>query len=253
VVVVEGTYRDLLSITGETDLFQALLSSFPHPVQVYKPDGVLVFVNEAFIREFQIDDPESLIGKYNLLTDPTVAQYGALQNVETAFSGTVMYASDFIVPVNAVKKSLNLPLDDVRTKYSDILTIPLHDQAGVLLCIVNILMTRRTSMNRKEIQAAIQYIESHWLEDFNLGALSNAVHLSPAHFSRLFKEYTGKSPREYHIYYKLQQVKVRLIDEDLSVTQAFEACGLTYHGYYARLFKEATGVSPSEYRKNAKK
>jgi AraC family transcriptional regulator len=246
-------YKEFLSMTNGTDLFYGLINSFPHPIQVYAPDGVLVLVNPEFIKEFHIEEPEAIIGKYNLLHDPTLSQYGALPNVKSAFSGKVMYASDFKVPVHAVKKTLNIPIDEIKAKFSDILTIPIMNPAGELQCIVNILMTKRTSTGREEINTAIQFIEEHWLEEFNIEALSEAVHLSPAHFSRLFKEHTGKAPREYYTYYKLQRLKDKLIDGNLSVSQAFEACGLNYHSYYAKLFKAQTGYSPTEYRINANK
>lgn len=46
--------------------------------------------------------------------------------------------------------------------------------------------------------------------------------------------------------------KYKLADSNLSVGQAFEACGLHYHSYYARLFRTQTGCSPSEYRRQEK-
>lgn len=246
-----ASLKALLRASDGIELFCALLSSFPYPVQVFGPDGIMMMANAAFIREFHIQDPDMIIGKYNLLNDPTLSQYGALDNVRNAFAGKLTTAGDFKVPVHVVKKTLNIPVDEVEAIYQDITTIPLMDQAGKLICVVNILVTKRASTSRAEINQAMQFIEDHWLGEFNVNEVAKAVHLSPAHFSRMFKEYTDMTPREYYVSYKLDRLKERLIDSNLSIAQAFETCGLHYHSHYAKLFKKKTGLSPSEYRKNA--
>jgi len=49
--------------------------------------------------------------------------------------------------------------------------------------------------------------------------------------------------------YKISKLKEKLLDTNLSVSQAFAACNMDYNGYYARIFREKTGISPSDYRK----
>lgn len=243
--------KDMLSLSEGTDLFNKLIESFPYPIQVFAPDGVLIMVNPAFISEFHIQDASMIIGKYNLLQDPTLSEHGAFNNVHEAFAGRVVVASDFKVPVHVVKKLMHIPVDEVEAIYQDISTIPLMDSTGKLICVVNILITKITSTSRAEISQAIQYIQKRWLDEFDVNDLAKAVHLSASHFSRLFKEHTAMTPREYYIWYKLDRLKERLADGTLSISQAFESCGLHYHSHYARLFKEQTGFSPSEFRKNA--
>lgn len=249
-ITLSQTLNALFIMAEGTDLFHELINRFPYPIQIFAPDGVLVMVNPAFIQEFHIQDVDAIIGKYNLLEDPTLSDHGALYNVENAFAGNIVVARDFKVPVHVVKNMLNIPVDEIEAIYQDITTIPLMDASGKLLCVVNILITKRTSVIRAEISRAMRFIENHWLEEFNIAEVAKAVHLSPAHFSRLFKEYTTMTPREYYINSKLDRVQERLVDANLSITQAFEACGLHYHSHYAKLFKNKTGFSPSEYRKN---
>lgn len=243
--------KALLSASDGTDLFYELLIGLPYPIQVFDPDGIMVMVNEAFIQEFHIHNPETIVGKYNLLKDPTLSKYGARYFVENAFAGKKMFARDFKVPVHVLKQMLHIPVDEVEAIYQDITTIPLMDSSGKLICVVNVLITKRTSTSRLEINEAMQFIESRWQEEFNVNEVAKAVHLSPAHFSRLFKEYANMTPREYYISIKMERLQERLIDANLSIAQAFETCGLHYHSHYAKLFKKKTGFSPSEYRKNA--
>lgn len=242
--------KTLCSIAESNDLFLGLINSIPYPIQVFAPDGLLLLLNPAFIRDFHIQDPAVLLGKYNILQDPLLSEYGALQNVKKAFAGKAVYVSDFKVPVHIVKKMLQIPIDEVEAVYQDISTIPLLDATGKLLCVVNIQMTKRTANIRSDISDAMHYIENHLLEAFDLNKLAKSVHLSPAHFSRLFKDSTGMTPCEYALHHKLWRLEVQLTDVNLSITQAFEACGLHYHSHYAKLFKNKTGFSPTEYRKN---
>lgn len=98
---------------------------------------------------------------------------------------------------------------------------------------------------------AKEYIESHWLEEFNLDAAAGAVGLSRYHFSRLFKNYTGMTPLSFYQDVKLQKIKEKLSDRNLSISAAFAACGVDYNGNYAKLFKDAYGMTPSQHRKSA--
>jgi transcriptional regulator GlxA family with amidase domain len=61
------------------------------------------------------------------------------------------------------------------------------------------------------------------------------------------------TPHDYYISVKINKVKDKLLDMNLSIEEAFSECGFHYHGHYANLFKIKTGLTPSEYRKLAQK
>jgi len=68
---------------------------------------------------------------------------------------------------------------------------------------------------------------------------------------RLLYAQTHPVSRHGHGYYlevKIEKLKERLRDQNLTITQAFATCGVTYSGHYARLFKKKSGLTPSEYR-----
>ena len=44
----------------------------------------------------------------------------------------------------------------------------------------------------------------------------------------------------------------KLLDDNLTIAQAFAACSMDYNGHSAKMFRKRVGVSPSVYRKMAK-
>jgi transcriptional regulator GlxA family with amidase domain len=118
--------------------------------------------------------------------------------------------------------------------------------------VVAFLINRRVYKGKDEIEKAKEYIENHWLEKFDLNEAAKAACFSRAHFTKLFKKHTGITPHEYYINYKINKLKEKLLDTNLSITQAFAVCNMEYNGHTAGLFREKTGVSPSDYRKALK-
>lgn len=244
----------LQAIVSNQDLFTKLIECLPYPVQVYAPDGTLVMVNPAFLEEFNVPDSSIIIGKLNILQDhAVVVEYDLIQNVLAAFEGRVTYANDLKVPVHIIKNFYNIPTKDIEAFYLDISTLPLKDDSGEIICVVNILITRRKLIDNVEIAKAKAYIEAHWQNEFHGEEVAKAVFLSSAHFSRLFKTQTGMTPHDYYISVKINKIKDKLLNINLSIEEAFAECGVHYHGHYADLFKKKTGLTPSEYRKLAQK
>ena len=47
-----------------------------------------------------------------------------------------------------------------------------------------------------KIAEAIAYIDAHFKEQPSLNDIAEAVHMSPFHFQRLFKEWVGVTPKK---------------------------------------------------------
>lgn len=243
----------LQNLNNDSDLFFKLITQFPYPIQIYDPDGTMIMMNEACKAEFNISDESSIIGKYNLLQDPTLMDQEVYQTIQTAFSGEVVQTYDFLVPLHLLKNMNHVPATELEALYQDISSIPIKDDNNNVIFIVNVLITKRKLQDRTEIDMAKLYIEEHWKEEFKTSEAAKAVCLSTAYFSRMFKASTGLTPFEYYTNVKIDKIKDKLLDLNLSVEKAFSECGVRYHGHYAKIFKQKTGVTPSQFKKSVNK
>ena len=78
--------------------------------------------------------------------------------------------------------------------------------------------------------------------------LARAFHLSPAHFSRVFKAATQQSPRDFLINARLSQARHLLLETNLSISEIAERLDYADVFFFSRQFKQKTGLSPLQYR-----
>ncbi|HHX75055.1 MAG TPA: helix-turn-helix transcriptional regulator [Firmicutes bacterium] len=230
------------------ELLAKVIDCFPYPIQVYAPDGTSVLVNKAMLAEFQSVSPDMVVGKYNVFKDPAVIATGQIPVLKRAFQGETVFFPDVKVPLEEIVERYGIRDLDIEAVYQDITVFPLLDDEKRVLYVAAFFINRRVYRGKDEITKAKEYIESHWQEPFDLKATAKAACLSKAHFTKLFKKHTGVTPHEYYINYKISKVKEKLLDTNLSISQAFAACNMDYNGHSARVFKAKTGVSPSAYR-----
>jgi len=102
---------------------------------------------------------------------------------------------------------------------------------------------------RDNIKKAIEFLNDCYNKDFRFEEIARIANLSPYHFIRVFKAEIGMTPYEYLLNIKIQKVKEKLANRNLSISQVFSECGMDYNGHFAALFKRKVGVTPSQYRK----
>src|SRR5687767_12097029 len=60
-----------------------------------------------------------------------------------------------------------------------------------------ILTANEHHINYQRIEQAIKYLEENFLQQPELDAVAEKVHLSPFHFQRIFTEWAGISPKRF--------------------------------------------------------
>jgi PAS domain S-box-containing protein len=79
-----------------------IIQQMPFPVGITDPDGVTRVVNQAFLEMFHIPSQESVIGKFNVLTDPWMTRSGVMERSLPAYRGEVVYLPEVILEVDQV-------------------------------------------------------------------------------------------------------------------------------------------------------
>jgi len=72
--------------------------------------------------------------------------------------------------------------------------------------------------------------------------------MSPAHFSRKFREAYGETPYAYLMTRRIERAKALLRRGDLSVTEVCLEVGCTSLGSFSSRFTELAGETPTAYR-----
>ena len=75
--------------------------------------------------------------------------------------------------------------------------------------------------------------------------------LSPAHFARLFKNTTGRTPHQFVSDRRLALAKTMLAEPDRPIAEIAYAAGFSSQANFARAFRLATGMTPGQFRAQA--
>lgn len=242
--------RSCENIFGDEKLMVKIMECFPYPIQVSRLDGSLIFANEAFLKFFHIASKNKLIKEYNMFHDPFIANLGIKESDFKAFQGETVRLYDIKVPVQDIINKFGAGEICFNSIFMNVTTFPVYNEQKQLSWVVSIFITSKIYSGKQEIIKGKEYIENHWQEEFDITAVAKASGLSNTQFTRLFKNYTGFTPHRYYLNLKINMLKEKLLDDNLSITQAFSACGLDYNGHYAQVFKAQVGITPSAYRKS---
>lgn len=102
---------------------------------------------------------------------------------------------------------------------------------------------------RSRVTDAIEFVDAHYTEGFDVAALSTLCYMSEAQLFRLFKQETGFSPVEYKNRLRIRKAKELLLDDECGVSEIADLLGFENACYFSRIFKKYTGLSPLQYRK----
>ncbi len=131
--------------------------------------------------------------------------------------------------------------------------------AGNLFRMLSVLKTfkKQEQFAGKNIEKVVEQVrcimQQNLDKQLNFEQLAAQHYTSYSYFRKMFKEYTGFAPNQYHIHLKINRAKeLLLFTTDTSVKQIAYKLGFTSIPYFSRIFKEKTGVTPSEYKNQSK-
>ena len=98
------------------------------------------------------------------------------------------------------------------------------------------------------IDLSIDFMQENLHQTVTLQELAMEVHISPSHYSALFRKKTGYPPLEYFNHIKVQKACQYLQFTNLQVKEIAYKLGINDPYYFSRFFSNIMGMSPLEYR-----
>jgi transcriptional regulator GlxA family with amidase domain len=100
----------------------------------------------------------------------------------------------------------------------------------------------------RRLRRARDRMDRDYAQPLDVPALARTALMSPAHFSRRFREAYAETPYSYLMTRRIERAKAMLRRGDLSVTDVCFAVGWTSLGSFSARFTELVGETPSTYR-----
>ena len=123
--------------------------------------------------------------------------------------------------------------------------------AGIItnISIEEELSTMISMQRLSTVEAAKEYMQENFISDISLLEIAAHCFISPFHFSRLFKKFTGYSPHQYLQNIRLKHGEMLLKNSSLTISEISYAAGFSSLEYFATAFKQRYNMRPGEYRK----
>ena len=105
-------------------------------------------------------------------------------------------------------------------------------------------LDERTGMDR-----IYDYIRVNCYRNLQIAEVASQFGYNPQYFTRMFRQKSGMSPKQYMIHQQIQQAKYLFATTSLKITEVAEQVGMSDARAFSKRFKRCEGISPSEYRK----
>lgn len=103
------------------------------------------------------------------------------------------------------------------------------------------------------VKEAIKYIDDNYRNKVSLSEIAEALSVSPAYLSRIFKKDTGENITFYVNKVRMEIARHLISERKMTLNEIAVEVGIQNYNYFYILFKEIHGISPSEYTKMSNK
>lgn len=101
------------------------------------------------------------------------------------------------------------------------------------------------------LRRTIAHLEAHLADDLRPADLANAVGLSTARLTAIFREGTGEPPYRWLMDRRFTRACELLATSSLSITEIAHQCGFASSQHLATVMRRRHGITPSDYRNQA--
>ena len=225
-------------------------------------EGEAIFINSQLLHMAKEMEETGHYISINFSTKLLSFSWGSL--MEQLY--VLPYVNDYLLPViifsqeTQWKSEVLQLLKDIETVYNQKTDFAWEYKISMLLCEIWYLILANVKtepkndvahlkLKQERIQTLLSFIHQNYFEQLTLEKIADAAHISVSECTRRFKEYTGHSPYEYLIQYRISEASILLLKTDKSVGQIAESTGFQDTSSFIQAFKKRTGTTPLKYRK----
>ena len=130
---------------------------------------------------------------------------------------------------------------------------PVRDQHGEIIGLLGMMYPIETPEDQRahfgDLQRAVEYIDSHFVDEISAQKLAELAEMSVPHFNRLFRKVLRLSPMEYVLSLRVQEAQRLLTTTQNSMSDIAAAVGFYDQSHFTKRFKKITGITPLQWRK----
>jgi AraC family transcriptional regulator len=99
------------------------------------------------------------------------------------------------------------------------------------------------------LKRVLERMKCEFREDLSLATLAAESGYSRAHFLRMFRAATGRTPHQYLLDLRLEEAQRRMRLSSTPLIDIAANCGFSSHSHLSKAFRHRVGVTPSQYRR----
>lgn len=104
-----------------------------------------------------------------------------------------------------------------------------------------------------KLRRTTAYIQEHLEQELSLGTLAAVAQVSQAHFARLFKQATGRTPHQYVIACRMAYAQRLLVETDMPLSEIGPQVGCADQSHFTALFRKHVSMTPHVYRNTTRR
>lgn len=93
------------------------------------------------------------------------------------------------------------------------------------------------------------YVDAHLHRDILLAELADIAGWSVRHFSRMFRQATGKTPHDWIVGKRVERSKDLLGKQQPPLAEIALSCGFADQSHFTTSFRKVTGMTPLRWRR----
>lgn len=124
----------------------------------------------------------------------------------------------------------------------------LAEETALLLYAISREVEEAQTLPHGVIFEALTLMKTRLNEPHTLASLAYTLHLSPSHFSHLFRQHVGIPPMQYLTKLRLEQAVLLLIQTNVTVITIAKYCGFPNYATLEQALKRTLGLTPQAIR-----